>query len=92
MRSAYAAAVFALRSENGAIPPGVWQPAHLVAKIGATWAQVGAPERAAGPAFREPAAIAATTAATAATATSTSAILRCTSQKLPAKGPLVKRP
>ena len=43
------------------------------------------------PAFREPAAIAATTAATAATATSTSAILRCTSPKLPATGSLVKR-
>ena len=91
IRSAYAAAVFALRSENGAIPPGVWQPAHLFAKIGATRAQRGAPEGGARAAAREPAAIAATTAATAATATSTSAILRCTSPKLPAKGPLVQR-
>ena len=25
------------------MPPGVWQPAHLLAKIGATLFQVGAP-------------------------------------------------
>ena len=62
------------------MPPGVWQPAHLFAKIGATLGQVGADEPAlAEGGFREPAAIAATAAATAARATSASAILRCTS-------------
>jgi hypothetical protein len=30
------------RSENGAIPPGVWHPAHFSAKIGATLDHVGA--------------------------------------------------
>jgi hypothetical protein len=30
------------KSENGAIPPGVWHPAHFSAKIGATLDQVGA--------------------------------------------------
>jgi hypothetical protein len=33
------------RRENGAIPPGVWQPAHFSAKIGATLDQVGADAR-----------------------------------------------
>ena len=43
------------------MPPGVWQPAHLLAKIGATLFQVGADVRAAGPSLPEPpAAIAAT--------------------------------
>src|SRR6185437_181476 len=32
----------ALVSANGATPPTVWQPAHFVAKIGATSAYVGA--------------------------------------------------
>src|SRR5215471_9335703 len=35
--SACALADFADRSEKGAIPPGVWQPAHFSAKIGATF-------------------------------------------------------
>lgn len=66
------------------MPPGVWQPAHLLAKIGATRFQVGADVRAAGPSFPEPpAAIAATVAATAATATSANAILRCTRPNYP---------
>jgi hypothetical protein len=74
------------------MPPGVWQPAHLPAKMGATLFQVGADVRAAGPSLPEPpAAIAATVAATTATATSANAILRCTRPKLPVGPPLVKR-
>ena len=66
------------------MPPGVWQPAHLLAKIGATLFQVGADVRPAGPSLPEPpAAIAATVAATAATATSANAILRCTRPNYP---------
>ena len=41
MPFACACADFADRSENGAMPPGVWQPAHFSAKIGATSAHVG---------------------------------------------------
>jgi hypothetical protein len=74
------------------MPPGVWQPAHLLAKIGATLFQVGADVRVVGPSLPEPpAAIAATVAATAATATSANAILRCTRPKLPVGPQLVKR-
>jgi hypothetical protein len=81
MRSAYAAAVRALRSENGAMPPGVWQPAHLLAKTGATPDQVGATACAFGRESREPPAIAAMTAAITATPTRASGIFRCTSAK-----------
>ena len=42
MPLAWAFADFADRSEKGAIPPGVWQPAHFSAKIGATLDHVGA--------------------------------------------------
>src|ERR671920_2196928 len=38
---ACAFAVFADWSENGAMPPGVWHPAHFCAKIGPTCAHVG---------------------------------------------------
>jgi len=69
MASACAAAVRAFRSENGAIPPGVWQPAHFSAKIGATFAQVGTAVRDSGrESPEEPVAIAAAATATAATA------------------------
>ncbi len=56
--SACAAAERAVRKENGAIPPGVWQPAHFSAKIGATASHVGAAVRAADDLPPEPAAIA----------------------------------
>lgn len=82
MPFAYAAAVRALRRENGAMPPGVWQPAHFSAKIGATSVQVGAAVRTAGGAPPEPAAIATTATATAGTATSARATLdRLTTQR-----------
>src|SRR3954454_3706898 len=92
MPLACALAVRAERSENGAIPPGVWQPAHFCAKIGATFDQVGAAdERASGRLPLEPAAIAATATATAAAATSATAILlRCTPQRYRQREPLVK--
>src|SRR6266496_3850688 len=76
MASACAAAVRALRSENGAIPPGVWQPAHFSAKTGATSAHVGAAPREAGLVLFDPVAIAAAAMATAATATSAKIGLR----------------
>jgi len=37
---AYARASAAVASENGAMPPIVWQPTHLLSKIGATFAYV----------------------------------------------------
>src|SRR4051812_31489563 len=42
MRLAYAFASRGDRSENGAMPPGVWQPAHFCANTGPTSAHVGA--------------------------------------------------
>jgi hypothetical protein len=65
---ACARADFADSSENGAIPPGVWQPAHFSAKIGATLAHVGAARRACWELLLEPAAIATMAVATAAIA------------------------
>jgi hypothetical protein len=63
------------------MPPGVWQPTHLSAKIGATSAHVGAALAAAGRLLPEPAAIVTATPAAAATATSAKPILlRCTPQ------------
>jgi hypothetical protein len=69
------------RSENGAIPPGEWQPAHFPAKIGATLAQVGAPPTVAWRLPPDPEAIVvAAIATTAATATASAIRLRLTSQ------------
>jgi hypothetical protein len=65
---ACAFADFADSRENGAIPPGVWHPAHFSAKIGATFAHVGAALCACCELLLEPAAIATMAAATAATA------------------------
>src|SRR4051812_1907832 len=39
---AWSCACCAFSNENGAIPPGMWHPAHFAAKIGATSAYVGA--------------------------------------------------
>ena len=82
MRFACAFADFAERSENGAIPPSVWQPAHFAAKIGATLAHVGAPPaRATRRLSPEPEAIVVTAIATTATnATASASLLRFTEQ------------
>jgi hypothetical protein len=81
MRFACALADCADLSENGAIPPGVWQPAHFSAKTGATADQVGEAALAAGRVAREPVAIVETTTATAIAVPSANPILfRCTQQ------------
>jgi hypothetical protein len=73
------------RSENGAIPPGVWHPAHFSAKIGATLDHVGVAAVVARRLLRElpepPAAIAVAPIATTAAAPSARAsLLRVTGQ------------
>jgi hypothetical protein len=75
MPFACACADLADRSEKGAMPPGVWQPAHFWAKIGATSFQVGAATLLVELVPLEPAAIATTTTAMATTAPSASPIL-----------------
>ena len=73
--------VRAFLSENGAMPPGVWHPTHLFAKIDATSDQVGAALRLARRVSPDPAAIVTVTPATAAAAKRASPILlRCTPQ------------
>jgi hypothetical protein len=92
MPLACALAACAERRENGAMPPGVWHPAHLSAKIGATFDHVGAADFAAGRVLPEPQAMAATATATEAAAASANPILlRCTPQRYPQRPPLVKR-
>src|SRR5213080_4599239 len=81
MPFAWALADFADRSENGAMPPGVWQPAHFSAKIGATRFHVGAAVGAAADLPPEPAAMATTPAPIPAAAASTRpSLLRFTAQ------------
>jgi hypothetical protein len=72
---AYAFAVCGDRSEKGAMPPGVWQPAHFSAKIGATFLHVGVGLGVAERLVLEPAAMAVTPIARAAAA-STAGISR----------------
>lgn len=83
MRSAYFLAAEADLSEKGAMPPGVWQPAHFSAKIGATSRQVGAAACDEGPVVLrdQPVRIAvATAAATSETTSAAPILLRCTTQ------------
>ena len=80
--SAWAAAERADRRENGAIPPGVWQPAHFWPKIGPTSAQLGGDVRLLYGVVPEPAAIATAPTAIAATAPSARpSLLRLTIQR-----------
>ena len=81
MPFAWAFADYADRSENGAIPPGVWQPAHFSAKIGATSAHVGALPEVTWRSPPEPEAMVVAAIATpAASATARASLLRFTGQ------------
>src|SRR6185436_2336144 len=87
---ACAAADRALVSENGAMRPVLWHPAHFPAKIGATSAHPGAAATLTGRLPREPDASTATRAPTAA-ATTARAKPRFTTVNVAEKGALVSR-